>query len=246
MPHPLRNRIVVLGGGAGAGFDPRSIPGLALWLDASRLTLNDLDPVTTWPDLSGNGRDATQATTSKKPTFKIDGTRRVVEGDGTDDGLVAAGFDLTGASAITVFLVARWVAGGLWKVAVDIGANVTGYNLCSWSAGFFGINSVNSDLLGASHDPTTAYRVYTAVFSPTAASSTLRIDGVQQTVAQREGTSVNRSFGSGIALFGVATSNAMSQGYANLRIAEIAVAGPVSAGLTQQLETYLKTKWGTP
>jgi len=44
----------------GPDWTPVSIPGLFAWLDASTLDLNDGDPVTVWPDLSGNGYDATE------------------------------------------------------------------------------------------------------------------------------------------------------------------------------------------
>jgi len=43
--------------------------GLVLWLRADSLELNDGDSVSVWNDQSGDGRDFTQATASKKPTF---------------------------------------------------------------------------------------------------------------------------------------------------------------------------------
>src|SRR5690242_14389680 len=61
----------------------------ALWYDASALTgLNDGDAAL-FTDLSGNGRNTTQATTTKRPLFKLG----VANGlpmllfDGTDDSL---------------------------------------------------------------------------------------------------------------------------------------------------------------
>lgn len=41
-----------------------------LWLDASSLSLNDGDKISTWTDLSGNGNDAFQLDTAKQPIFK--------------------------------------------------------------------------------------------------------------------------------------------------------------------------------
>lgn len=92
-------------------FDPRSIPGLALWLDASQITgLVDGDPVGTWADKSGNGRDATQATAAAKPAYRpaVLNGKAVVRLDGVDD-LVNLG-DLSAAfpSAATLFVV--WTA----------------------------------------------------------------------------------------------------------------------------------------
>jgi len=51
------------------GFDPRTVSGLILWLDASRgITLNGSD-VSAWADQSGEGNDLTQATPSNQPLF---------------------------------------------------------------------------------------------------------------------------------------------------------------------------------
>lgn len=40
-----------------------------IWLDASRLSLNNGDPVSSWTDFSGNGNHFTQATVSRQPVF---------------------------------------------------------------------------------------------------------------------------------------------------------------------------------
>lgn len=83
--------------------------GCQLWLAADRITgLADASPVTTWSDLSGNGRDATQATAGAKPTFKpgIIGGKPVVRFDGIDDYLATAAFDV-GASTITTVVLLR-------------------------------------------------------------------------------------------------------------------------------------------
>lgn len=46
----------------GAVFSPTSISGLSVWLDASQLSLNNNDAVTSWADMSGNGRHFTGGT----------------------------------------------------------------------------------------------------------------------------------------------------------------------------------------
>ena len=72
------------------GFDPRSISGLALWLDAadSGTLFQDAaatvpatatnDPVGAWLDKSGNGRHATQATAASRPTVAALGARTAI------------------------------------------------------------------------------------------------------------------------------------------------------------------------
>jgi len=54
-------------------FVPRPLPssGLLGWWDASRLVLDHLDPVTLWPDLSGNGLHFA-AQTATPPVFVAD------------------------------------------------------------------------------------------------------------------------------------------------------------------------------
>jgi len=99
----LRNRRLVASYGGGSAFSPASIAGLQLWLDASQITgLNDGDAVTTWPDLSGNGNNATQATGSKKPTYQTSeqNGRPGVLADGVDDFLQTGGFARTQPHAV--------------------------------------------------------------------------------------------------------------------------------------------------
>jgi len=52
-----------------AGPDLPNTNDLLAFYDASQLSASDGDPITTWPDLSGNGHDLT-APSGKEPTFK--------------------------------------------------------------------------------------------------------------------------------------------------------------------------------
>ena len=101
-----RNRKLVASYVGGGGFSPASLPGLKLWLDAAQITgLNDGDAVTTWADLSGNGNNATQATGSKKPTWKT----TYVDFDGVDDVMATAAFD-PDTTGITCLVSWQWDA----------------------------------------------------------------------------------------------------------------------------------------
>lgn len=83
-------------------FTPKSIPGLQLWLRADKGTFqdsakttaatSDADVIGAWADFSGNGRDVLQATTTKKPTLRLNvqNGRPVIRFDGTDDFLRAS------------------------------------------------------------------------------------------------------------------------------------------------------------
>lgn len=86
----------------GRRFNPAHVAGLTLWLkadaglyqDAAKTTpaTSDGDVVGAWEDQSGNGSDATQATTSKKPLLKLGivNSKPVVRFDGVDDQLDTA------------------------------------------------------------------------------------------------------------------------------------------------------------
>lgn len=71
-------------------FSASTVTGMRLWLKADDLALSDGAAVGTWADASGEGTDFTQATASKKPTFKtgIIGGMPVVRFDNVDDVLV--------------------------------------------------------------------------------------------------------------------------------------------------------------
>ena len=64
-------------GGVGNASGADAQPINTLWLDASDLNLSDGDPVTTWPDASGNDNDAVEETTDPDiapPVFSSAGT----------------------------------------------------------------------------------------------------------------------------------------------------------------------------
>jgi hypothetical protein len=88
-------------------FTPASISGLQIWLDATTLGLSGGTAVATWPDLSGNHYDASQATGTKQPIYntnKINGLPAVTF-DGSNDVLVSViGGILTNFSAFVVII----------------------------------------------------------------------------------------------------------------------------------------------
>lgn len=88
------------------GFNPAKLGGIELWFDARDIAgLSDGDGVATWPDKSGNGRDATQATASLRPTYKtgIQNGQPIVRGDGTDDVLETASINISWGTIFAVF-----------------------------------------------------------------------------------------------------------------------------------------------
>jgi hypothetical protein len=119
-------------------FNPRNLPNLQLWLDATRIAQADSTSVATWSDQSGNGYDATQGSTAARPTYIASGLNGlpVVRFDGTDDNLSVpsstATFKFLHTDFSTVFIVAK--AG----VVADPNARY----------GFFGTNSGGTSARG--------------------------------------------------------------------------------------------------
>jgi hypothetical protein len=71
-----------------AVFNPRTISGIALWLDAADTSYNA--STGTWTDKSGNGRNFSQATANNRPIVSAvtQNGRSVLEFDGTNDQLI--------------------------------------------------------------------------------------------------------------------------------------------------------------
>lgn len=86
-------------------FAPDDISGLMAWYKGDDLSGTDGDPIGTWADASGNGRDLTQATSSKKPTIQTVSGKRVLRFDGVDDEMLTAAF-ASPTSGVTVYAIA--------------------------------------------------------------------------------------------------------------------------------------------
>lgn len=80
-------------------------------LDASTLALADLALVSSWTDVSGNGRHAVQATSANQPIFHAGSvTDAYVRFDGVNDRLLTTAFASPLAQDFTVVMAVRWVA----------------------------------------------------------------------------------------------------------------------------------------
>jgi len=100
----------VIGTGGKVSFNPASIAGLVLHLDASTISgLSDGQAVAQWSDLSGSGRHVTQATGANQPTYRtgVQNGRAVVRFDGTNDGLARTGMSGISAARNLVAIVAK-------------------------------------------------------------------------------------------------------------------------------------------
>lgn len=97
-----------------SGFNPKSIPGLQLWLKADSLSLNDNDAIGTWNDSSGNSNNATQAVAGSKPTYKtnIINSLPVARCDGGDTMTLTSSISLS--SAYTLYALGKRATSQVW------------------------------------------------------------------------------------------------------------------------------------
>lgn len=221
-------------------FSPLSINGLQLWLDASQVSGADGDPVTTWGDLSGNGRNATQSTTAAKPTLKtaVQNGRSALLFDGTDDSIATAAAVFTGAAARTVVAIYRDTKGGA-HVSPICGQS-TGSSGSTW----FVLQSRNSGavgdpyLAGFANDltgPAVDGLWKVAVVTYDGATATTYKNGAQANTGAKTYNTVNQPFAIG------ADASSFLGGY----VGEIAVYNTaLSAADRQRIERYLGAKWG--
>ncbi len=132
----LRHRRLPPLAGVGSAFDPLSVGTLAVWLKADAGTYQDAakavpaaaddDPVYTWADQSGNGKDLVQSTSGKRPLLKLDIQRSkpVLRFDSTDDYMVFSPTPGLPSGGYTVFAAVTGptvASGGRWLIDAETG-----------------------------------------------------------------------------------------------------------------------------
>ena len=245
----LGANLMLKNGGGGAAFSPTDIAGLLLWLDASQIVgLNDGDPVSTWTDLSYNNGDATQSTGSKKPTFKIavQNGRNAVRFDGVDDYIENSIWTgLSGVSAATVLAVCRTTTANdyafawhsLDRMRVMQGTGQTAFSTAS------------ATIYGSYPQASTSTLVNTCIYDGSASGNANRlrtwIDGSQQTLSFTGTVPATLDAGNGHTVGGQ-TGGGGGYDWSG-DVCEVIVYGSALSDANRQLlESYLRTKWGTP
>jgi hypothetical protein len=93
-----------------SGFNPKSIAGLSLWLDAADTSKISLATgVATWSDKSGNNRNAIQNTGGKQPSYSstINGRNVVTFSSATSQTMQIAASAAFNANSQTIIIVSR-------------------------------------------------------------------------------------------------------------------------------------------
>lgn len=230
-----------------SAFTIAGLPDIELWLKADEITgLADTNPVVTYPDSSGHGRNVGQSSAGLQPVYRtaIQNDLPVVRF--AADYLRNAGFAAlnakTGASVATVL---AFTAG-------------TGTNYIAHSPDNFallvqcGSGSVNvyvsSGNYGSFALADTGFHVLTAVFdgSLTGDSNRLKVylDGAQQTLAFTGAIPAVTTSATGYE-YGALTSSG-TQAFAGDIGETLTCAQAWDATTLGNIETLLKAKWGTP
>jgi hypothetical protein len=152
------------------GFNPKSIAGLGLWLDASDgSTISIETGVSQWRDKSGNGRNFAQSIGNNQPAVTANGqnNRNTLKFDGSNDSLTGpAGFSLTNTHSVIAV-----VRPDVRKIAGLLAGSVTNSNLIygdgssSFSGTKFGAFGVARAVYGGGTITTGSFQVFAAVLS---------------------------------------------------------------------------------
>jgi hypothetical protein len=215
------------------GFDPSSIAGLAVWLDATQIASTDGTALSSWSDASGGGHHATQASGTLQPTYQTNelNGKPVVRFDGTDDFMTLGNLSATFPAAATLFVVFTPVTESAYSVYEHDSTN--GFWRFSDGNGYWRtFRSARVD--GYIVMPASGNHMVSLVSS--AATWQAYLDGVgggAQAAAYQAGTSheIGRSQGNAEYLAG--------------DIAEVLVYdSALSDGNRVAVQTYLQAKWG--
>ena len=224
-------------------WNPASISGLELWLDANdaeTITLNG-STVSQWNDKSGNNYDVSQSTASEQPVYQSAAlnSRNVVRFDGINDGLLnTVDTPVGGSTNRTIFVVFNFTAFIGPKYALTLGYNGGPFGTA------FGISQEIGVRVGDGN------RVFNTSVDTTHAIVTIMLDGTSTSdlSAWKNGSSL------GVSSTVVRTLNTSSgigvgrsSGGANIQgdVAEIIVYNSaLSTSDKESVEDYLSRKWG--
>jgi hypothetical protein len=192
------------GGVPGAAFDFTDQTKLFQLSNGTTAVTADADPIGYATDLSGNGKHATQATVNNRPLYKV-GTPRALF-DGSNDILSTAAIDFTGTDKMTVvanIILLSDVTSVPIEISADANANNGAFCLFRSLGGAGDISPLARNTASGYRSKNGASAPYSAVLTlqydlaaATVANMVrMRIDGVQATFDNTQGTSTPGAFG---------------------------------------------------
>jgi len=215
----------------------------ALWLDAADAsTINESGgAVSQWNDKSGNGRNVTQATSSRQPAYTSSGLNGKNVITFADDFLSNANLDW-GDSPSSVFIALGPSGTGTYRNIITTGSGVinqwsyglipnNAYAIFQILVGFqaFSVTPAITDIVCF----TSAGRVSTSV------SATLTTNGTLNGTQTR--SNANLTSAAGIT---IGSNNSVTEPYVGFIAEIVLVPEIVSTKTRQQMEGYLAHKWG--
>lgn len=218
---------------------PTDLAGCQLWLDASRITtLAADDPVDTWGDASGKGRNFT-GTTTTRPLYKtaIQASKPVLRFDGTDDVLTSSATlaALATTSAFTWFFAGSFSTSK--KFFEDSGSETV--IVSRGTAARFDLNTFN----GSTYDTATVSGYTSGAFCVL----TVQHGGgfLQAWLNGTAGTAVAAPATPD--LTGTMAIGGTTGSFCSCDLGEIACYNRALSPVERQaVETYLRGKWGAP
>jgi hypothetical protein len=201
---------------------------LKAWYDATELVLSDTNAVATWPDLSGNSNDITEAT--NRPTYRtnIKNSLPVVRFDGSNDRLSkSGGITGIGAQPLTFFFALDSNTAGrrLFNVGTTFAIGHEATNVFRMFAG------TNFDYVASN----TNWNVHVCVFN--GASSLGSLNGTASSLTNAGTNAASGDFSVGSSL---SPSSFLSGDFGEIGV----VNGALATADRLKVEGYLGHKWG--
>lgn len=236
------------GGGGGGSWSPADLgAALLAWYKGDELAGSNGDPISTWPDDSGGGHDATQGTSDKRPTLAaadLNGKNAVRFTSSSQQALNLPNI-FSGASAGSAYLIVKAAAdpaasnassGLMWMGSVVSTQSATHWPYTSGTA-YDAFGSTDRKTLGNPTPSLASWRI--AGFHSAAGDYGVRLDG-------------NAFFSTGTNTVGWSSAPRIGQSahssspiYFNGWIAEaIFTTAKQSDADRQKVEGYLAHKWG--
>jgi hypothetical protein len=249
----VRTRLPVVFKRPDTNFDPKSISGLALWLDASDSSTVDTvsGAVSEWRDKSTNGRHLTQGTANNRPSYSttVNG-RNAITFDGENDVLFRSAISptlLSSTAGATAFYVFRPNSDTTFAAVNICAAGVGHIDRFSDGNSYHGnlrvarFEGVASGSIASTGTQLIASRVQDASNAHALRRNKTQIhSGTSNLTSFRSGSPLNLAAGAG-----VASSTPTFQVHFSGEICEIIlVADPMNDAVFQACENYLAAKWG--
>ncbi len=240
----------VLGRGGAAAAGGLPVAGAVLWLDASQITgLSDGAAITTWPDMSGNGYNATQTGASTlKPTYKtgIANGKPIARFDGGDFLVlgVPVGINFAPTDGYSLFVVAKSTASIGYIISKFNSTQASPFAALWDNTTIYGGFPYSTNATGGTRSNPGGFSIASIVTPATSGNGALRVNGGASASLTRGSTDITANGIDFLVGARRSTANTGSATYFNGDMAEIIIyASALSDANRQAIEAYLAAKY---